>query len=118
MTFLRKEGRIQPEGLPGKRQYQVEFEHVMRVEGRNLRCEARWPIGEGAHAQGKGQTCIAAAFVSDVKLMRLTFKFGKARTIHYFAFSVISHSLSTLFGSLLSGKVTLFRIVIVVAISG
>lgn len=63
MTFLRKEGLIQPEGLPGKRHYKVEFKLVMIVDGRNLRYEARWPIGEGAQVQGKGQTCIAAAFV-------------------------------------------------------
>ena len=66
MTFLRTEGRIQPtlpEDGSGRKYYKVQFELVMIVDGRNLRYEARWPIGEGAQVQKKGQTCIAAAFV-------------------------------------------------------
>jgi hypothetical protein len=71
MTFLRTQGLIKPtipeDGLPGKKHYKVEFELVMIVDGRNLRYEARWPIGEGAQVQGKGQTSIAAAFVPGTK---------------------------------------------------
>jgi hypothetical protein len=71
MTFLRTEGHIQPtipkDGWPGKKHYKVEFELVMIVDGRNLRYEARWPIGEGSQVQQKGQTCIAAAFIPGTK---------------------------------------------------
>jgi hypothetical protein len=71
MTFLRKEGLIKPtmpeNGLSGKKYYKVQFELVMIVDGRNLRYEARWPVGEGAQVQGRGQTCIAAAFVPGTK---------------------------------------------------
>lgn len=67
MTFLRTEGRIQPiapeDGEPGKKHYKVEFDLVMIVDGRNLRYEARYPMGEEGQVQKKGQTCIAAAFV-------------------------------------------------------
>ena len=65
MTFLRKQRLIQPteDSWSKKKFYKVEFELVMIVDGRNLRYEARWPIGDGAQVQNKGQTCIAAAFV-------------------------------------------------------
>jgi hypothetical protein len=66
MTFLRDQGIIQPEdpepGTKGKRHYRVGIELVMIVDGRNLRYEARWPIGGNGTIQGSGQICIAAAF--------------------------------------------------------
>ena len=71
MTFLRSRGLIQPTttegGLSEKKHYKVEFELVMIIDGRNLRYEARWPIGEGSQVQQKGQTCIAAAFIPGTK---------------------------------------------------
>jgi hypothetical protein len=67
MTFLRTEGLIQPTtpgpGEKGKKHYKVEFDLVMIVDGRNLRYEARYPMGGAGQVQMKGQTCIAAAFV-------------------------------------------------------
>ena len=64
-------GLIQPitaeGGLSEKKHYKVEFELAMIVDGRNLRYEARWPIGEGSRVQQKGQTCIAAAFIPGTK---------------------------------------------------
>jgi hypothetical protein len=66
MTFLRTEGRIQPispeAGELGKRHYKVEFDLVMIVDGRNLRYEARYPMGEEGQVRQSGQVCIAAAF--------------------------------------------------------
>lgn len=78
MTFLKTEGRIQPEPVSvasafvgkSKKVWVVEFELVVIVDGRNLVYEARWPIPtEGEDAMlvqqevcAKGQTCIAATF--------------------------------------------------------
>jgi hypothetical protein len=77
MTFLKDEGRIQPK-LPSEYStfrgsqtphWEVSFDLVMIVDGRNLRYEARWPSLTDAEAgshqqsvQAKGQICIAAAF--------------------------------------------------------
>jgi hypothetical protein len=78
MTFLKTEGRIQPEPVSvasafvgkNKKVWVVEFELVVIVDGRNLVYEARWPIPkEGKDATpvqqevcARGQTCIAATF--------------------------------------------------------
>jgi hypothetical protein len=66
MTFLRDQGIIQPvdpePGTIGKRHYKVGIELVMIIDGRNLRYEARWPIGRDSSVQERGQICIAAAF--------------------------------------------------------
>ncbi|PVH99820.1 hypothetical protein DM02DRAFT_629036 [Periconia macrospinosa] len=77
MTFLRDEGRIQPESPsqfskfseePEKRHWAVHFELVMIVEGRNLQYQARWPMqkdlqaGQQPSVQAQAQVCIAAAF--------------------------------------------------------
>jgi hypothetical protein len=64
MTFLRDEGYIkvveaQP-GDPWKSHYEVELELVMIVNNRDLRYEARWPVG--GEVRGNGQISIAAAF--------------------------------------------------------
>jgi hypothetical protein len=78
MTFLRDERHIQPK-LPSEwskffgsktRQYwEVTFDLVIIVDGRNLRYEARWPSLKESEAashqqsvQAQGQICIAAAF--------------------------------------------------------
>lgn len=64
MTFLLTDKLIEPsepeEGYKGKPHYKVRFELVMIVEGRNLRFEARYPVG-GEVIEGK-RFCIAAAF--------------------------------------------------------
>ena len=71
MTFLKTEGHITPivpeEGKRGTKHYKVEFELVMIVDGRNLRYEARYPIGDEGQVQQRGQICIAAAFVPGTK---------------------------------------------------
>src|SRR6266498_1462591 len=50
MTFLRTEGLIEPtipkNGERGKKRYEVQFSLVIIVDGRNLRYEARYPMGE------------------------------------------------------------------------
>jgi hypothetical protein len=77
MTFLKDQGLIQPK-LPSvwsrhlgskKCHWEVTFDLVMIVDGRNLRYEARWPSSKDPEAaihqqsvQGKGRICIAAAF--------------------------------------------------------
>lgn len=77
MTFLRDRGYIQPK-LPSEwskfwgsdtRHWEVIFDLVMIVDGRNLRYEARWPSLKDPEAdthqqsvQAQGQICIAAAF--------------------------------------------------------
>lgn len=76
MTFLKREGHIQPKppsdfsqhGDPKKLHWDVEFDLVMIVDGRNLYYEARWPPSNPEEipvqqvVMGRGQTCIAAAF--------------------------------------------------------
>lgn len=83
MTFLKDEGLIKPEppsqystysGPKVPYHWEVSFELVMIVDGRNLRYEARWPPrppsedGESRvrvqnqRVHAKGQTSIAAAF--------------------------------------------------------
>jgi hypothetical protein len=78
MTFLRDESHIQPvppsiystySGPKAPHHWEVTFELVMIIDGRNLRYEARWPPSDSPEArvhaqkvQKKGQTCIAAAF--------------------------------------------------------
>ena len=76
MSFLRDDKHIQP-SLPsvystkrGQNEYHwdVEFDLVMIIEGRNLYYEARWPQSSGMEpsihqeVRGRGQVCIAAAF--------------------------------------------------------
>lgn len=73
MTFLKTERRLQPVGpypdsKSGRRFYDVEFDLAMKVDGRNLKFEARWPRrkeGENAlgQVQASGQISIAAAFL-------------------------------------------------------
>jgi hypothetical protein len=62
MTDLKdREIKLTQQGT--KRFYKVEYELVAIVEGRNLRYEARYPIGANARRRGPtGQTSIAAAF--------------------------------------------------------
>lgn len=78
MTFLRDEGHIQPvapsvfstySGPKAPHHWEVTFELVMIIDGRNLRYEARWPLSNSPEASvhdqtvlESGQTCIAAAF--------------------------------------------------------
>jgi hypothetical protein len=46
----------------GKPHYKFEFEVLMKIDGRNLSYEARWPAQGEAEATGHGQISIAAAF--------------------------------------------------------
>ena len=82
MSFLHERGHIflQPPSLSSTKPYrsqrdchwEVEFDLVMIVDGRNLYYEARWPPSqvvdgetvtpEAQAVQARGQTCIAAAF--------------------------------------------------------
>lgn len=76
MTYLRTQGLIEPVRASPFSTYwgtdhlhwEVRFELVMIIEGRNLRYEARWPLmekvpsGEAQSVKAKGQVCIAAAF--------------------------------------------------------
>jgi hypothetical protein len=66
MTFLKKRKLIKPiEAEPGfqmRRHYKVEIQLVIIIEGRNLRFEARWPVGEDGQKMAEGQVSIAAAF--------------------------------------------------------
>lgn len=66
MTPLRKKGLIKPiqpeKGSKMRRYYKVEIRLVIIIEGRNLRFEARWPIGEDGRKMAEGQVSIAAAF--------------------------------------------------------
>lgn len=67
MTFLMTEGIIHVEvpdrqkGEGGIPHYRVNYELVMIINGRNLRYEARYPIG--GQVQHHGQISIAAGFV-------------------------------------------------------
>ncbi|TVY93244.1 hypothetical protein LAWI1_G001604 [Lachnellula willkommii] len=67
MSFLRDKHIIQPieRGRTWKRHYRIEYQLVMIVDGRNLRYEARWPVG--GTIRGRGQTSIAAAFKPGTK---------------------------------------------------
>lgn len=67
MTFLRTEALIEPEGLPERKYYRVQFTLAMIVDRGNLRYEARWPFGEDARVQERGHTSIAATFVPGTK---------------------------------------------------
>jgi hypothetical protein len=79
MSFLRDEGHIKPvqqsesstfEGTKAQQPYwEVEFELVMIIDGRNLRYEAHWPPSDDPaartqkhHVCAEGQISIAAAF--------------------------------------------------------
>lgn len=77
MTFLRDEGLIQPKPPSEWSEFfgskichwEVMFDLVIIVDGRNLRYEARWPSLKDPEAasrqqsvQAQGQICIAAAF--------------------------------------------------------
>jgi hypothetical protein len=64
MTDLKdKEIKLTRRRKGAKRFYKVEYELVAIVEGRNLRYEARYPIGANARKRGPtGQVSIAAAF--------------------------------------------------------
>ncbi|OCL14979.1 hypothetical protein AOQ84DRAFT_307992 [Glonium stellatum] len=67
MTFLRRENRIkivQPaRRKKGKKHYRVEFDLLIKVDGRNLRYMAKYPPGGEGEVLMEGQTCIAAAFL-------------------------------------------------------
>ncbi|PVH73657.1 hypothetical protein DL98DRAFT_594843 [Cadophora sp. DSE1049] len=70
MTFLRDEGHINPivpqadeDGVvQGKPHYQVTYDLVPIVEGRDLKYVARWPPNRGGEIMKAGQISIAAAF--------------------------------------------------------
>jgi len=77
MTFLKDQRLIKPKppsywskhSGSGVCHWEVTFDLVMIVDGRNLRYEARWPSLKDPEAaihqqsvQGEGQICIAAAF--------------------------------------------------------
>ncbi|CZT52886.1 uncharacterized protein RSE6_14288 [Rhynchosporium secalis] len=70
MTFLRTENHIQPTmpaidqyGIQrGRPRYEITYDLVPIVEGRDLRYEARYPPGELGEVKKSGQISIAAAF--------------------------------------------------------
>jgi hypothetical protein len=77
MTFLKDSGKIRPKPAPphsrfygqGRACYTVALDLFMRVDGRNLYFEARWPSVDPANVspryqevKAQGQICIAAAF--------------------------------------------------------
>ncbi|GAM33782.1 hypothetical protein TCE0_013f00935 [Talaromyces pinophilus] len=66
MTFLKDEPDFHPvepdPGGKGRLHYQVEFELVIKIDGRNLRFEARYPAGEDGVVRGARQISIAASF--------------------------------------------------------
>ncbi|KAL2068408.1 hypothetical protein VTL71DRAFT_16506 [Oculimacula yallundae] len=70
MTFLRDEGYIQPimpvydnYGIAhGKPHYEVTYDLIPIVEGRDLRYEARFPPNKNGQVKKTGQVSIAAAF--------------------------------------------------------
>ncbi|KUJ10098.1 uncharacterized protein LY89DRAFT_675587 [Mollisia scopiformis] len=70
-TFLREEGKILPiypesddEGeLIGKAHYEVTYDLIVIVDGRNLKYEARYPSGQSGKAQKIAQISLAAGFV-------------------------------------------------------
>ncbi|CZR66777.1 related to hsp70 protein [Phialocephala subalpina] len=66
MTFLKTEKLIKPiepeKGSKARKHYKVEFQLNLIIEGRNLKFEAVWPIGEEGQPRAEGQVSIAAAF--------------------------------------------------------
>lgn len=66
MTFLKTEKLIKPveleKGSKTRKHYKVEFQLNLIIEGRNLKFEAVWPIGEEGKTRAEGQVSIAAAF--------------------------------------------------------
>jgi hypothetical protein len=69
MTFLRDERRLRPtqpvfdeNGVKqGMVHYQVTFDLVAIIEGRNLRYQARYPANSLGKVQKTGQICLAAS---------------------------------------------------------
>ena len=61
VTGHRIKATVPEKGYAGKRHYRIDFELVMIVNGRNLRYEARWPVGGEVRGEQK-QICIAASF--------------------------------------------------------
>lgn len=82
MTFLRDEHKLTPiypkedeedreyqeyenganEGTKGQVHYEITYDLVVTVEGRNLRYEARYPAGSRGKVLKTGQISIASAF--------------------------------------------------------
>jgi hypothetical protein len=66
MTFLKDDPDFHPvepdPGGKGQLHYRVEFELVIKIDGRNLRFEARYPTGEDGVVMGARQISIAASF--------------------------------------------------------
>ncbi len=65
MSFLVDEGLIEviePDHDGAKPHYKIELELVMIIDGRNLRYEARWPVGGEGEVRSRDQISIAAAF--------------------------------------------------------
>jgi hypothetical protein len=46
----------------GEEHYEVEYDLIVIVEGRNLRYEARYPVGSAGRTLKAGQVSIASAF--------------------------------------------------------
>lgn len=66
MTFLKDDPDFCPvkpaPGGKGQIHYRVEFDLVIKINGRNLRFEARYPGGENGILRGERQFSIAASF--------------------------------------------------------
>mgnify|MGYP003629456234 CR=1 FL=1 len=70
MTFLRDEGRILPVGpkldehgvMRDKPHYEVTYDVVPIIEGRDLKYIARYPSGGDDQVLKKAQICIGAGF--------------------------------------------------------
>lgn len=66
MTFLKDDPNFKPvepeNGEKGQLHYRVEFELVIKIDGRNLRFEAKYPPGEHGEVVGTRQISIAGSF--------------------------------------------------------
>jgi predicted transcriptional regulator len=60
LSSLKEQGLIEPESGPDSKYYEIHYELVMEVDGRNLKISLLYPPGQ--ECQGRTQISIAAAF--------------------------------------------------------
>ncbi|KUJ10103.1 uncharacterized protein LY89DRAFT_596948 [Mollisia scopiformis] len=67
-TKLRNQGKIRPKGAgrgqkgKGKARYEITYDLILLVDGRNLKIEVRYPSGQYGKIVKVAQICIAASF--------------------------------------------------------